>query len=133
MPPDQRQSLDPAHQVDHILVQHHLSQGRADEALKVVQQALRSNAVLGSARQDLSRLLIQRGGQNVIEDTAVTSQDVSSRNDLSSCLRTASVARAKFGTADVSVQKDGERALVLEPWNVDNILALGYIRSKLSK
>ncbi|KAG8720783.1 Superkiller protein 3 [Ceratobasidium sp. 394] len=131
MPPNQRQLIDPVRQVDHILVQHHLSQGRPSEALKIVQHATRSNAVLGTARNDLSRLLIQQGDQKALESTAVTSQDVDHRGNLSTRLRTSSIAKAKFGSADVSAQTGAERALVLEPWNTDNRLALGYIRSKL--
>ncbi|KAG9127255.1 Superkiller protein 3 [Ceratobasidium sp. 392] len=131
VPPNQRQLLDPARQVDHILVQHHLSEGRTGEALKIVQQAVRSNAVLGTARKDLSRLLIQRGDEKVVESTAVTSQDAGKRSDLSFCLQTASIAKAKFQSVDISVQKDAERALVFEPWNGNNRLALCYVRSKL--
>ncbi|QRW08082.1 superkiller protein 3 [Ceratobasidium sp. AG-Ba] len=133
MPPDQRQSLDPAHHVDHILVQHYISQGRPDEALKVVRQAVQSKQILGTARKDLSTLLVQQGGEKVVESTAVTNWDSNNRNELASALRIASVARAKYMGADVGAQKDVERALMLEPWNLTNRVALGYVRGRLQK
>jgi superkiller protein 3 len=133
MPLDQRQLLDPVRQVDHILAQHHLSQGRANEALKIFQEAVRTNDVLGTARRDLSRFLIQQGNDSAVKSSGVTGHDDNDRKRLSLSLRTASVAKAKSTSIDVPVQKDAERALVLEPWNMDNRLALAYVRSRLPK
>lgn len=133
MPLDQRQSLDPARQVDHILAQHYISQGRVEEALKVVQNATQTKLVSSTARSDLSRFLIQQNNSSAVESTALSANDLADRNGLSLSLRTASLAKAKLATVDVSVQKDAERALVLAPWDTDNKLALAYVRSKLSE
>lgn len=132
MPLEQRQSLDPARQVDHILAQHYISQGRVEGALKVVQNAAQSKIASGTARSDLSKFLIQRGDSSAVKSAAVSANDLTDRNGLSSSLRTASLAKAKLATVDVSVQKDAERALVLAPWDTNNKLALAYVRSKLS-
>lgn len=133
MSPAQRQGLDPGHQVDRILAQHYLAQGRVDEALKVVQNAVHSNTAPGAAKKNLSQFLIQQGNKDAVEIATAALKNVNDKKDLGPFLRIASIAKAKSTSIETAVQKDVERALILAPWELENRLALAFVRSKLQK
>ncbi|KAF8757237.1 Tetratricopeptide repeat [Rhizoctonia solani] len=126
MPTEKRQVLDPGHQVDRILVQHHIAQGNLDQALKVVRNAVALKSATTSSTRALLEFLVQTGDDKAVEVAISALKNISERNALSPLLRIAGVASAKVGKLEPSVQKGLEKAVMLAPWDERNYLALTY-------
>ncbi|KAF8739668.1 Tetratricopeptide repeat, partial [Rhizoctonia solani] len=126
MPTEKRQALDPGHQVDRILVQHHIAQGNLDQALKVVRNAVVLKSATTSSTRALLEFLVQTGDDKAVEVAISALKNISERNELSPLLRIAGVASAKVGKLEPGVQKGLEKAVVLAPWDERNYLALTY-------
>ncbi|PIL34098.1 hypothetical protein GSI_03809 [Ganoderma sinense ZZ0214-1] len=131
LPLDQRHERDPEREVAYLLVQHHLGQGDAKQALSVAQRAVFAEPERTDARRELVSLTLQSGESAVA--LAVLGGSAETRGSfaelraslalhaVSLCLESGTVAEAL---------KLAQKGVMLSPWDQRGWETLAYVQSR---
>ncbi|KAK7056865.1 Superkiller protein 3 [Paramarasmius palmivorus] len=115
---DDRARLDPERNVDHLLLQHHLGQENASEALAVAQKAVHAEPARSTSRNQLATLLLQMHRYQSVLPTlsGTTSEHLDSRHGT---LKLKAVAEA----INCNIQKAielAQKSVMLRPFDMDS-------------
>ncbi|KAF9451265.1 protein prenylyltransferase [Macrolepiota fuliginosa MF-IS2] len=135
LPLDQRQELDINREVDYLLVQHHLSQGKIDKAVSVAQKEVLSEPGKPEPRIQLATLMIQKGERRSALALLAGTSSSGTKEDLVSTSTALVLHSVALCSTEASAQdkatslREIQRAIMLRPFNMKSWRALGYIRS----
>ncbi|KAI0743910.1 TPR-like protein [Daedaleopsis nitida] len=135
LPLDQRHERDPERDVTYLLIQHHLGQGDAQQALLVAQKAVHAEPERTDVRRKLAALPLQMGDSAaalaVIGSTAHTRADLGelraslALNAVALCLEAGELASDALELA--------QKGVMLSPWDRQAWETLAYVRSKATQ
>ncbi|TBU40919.1 TPR-like protein [Dichomitus squalens] len=137
LPLDQRHERDPEREVTYLLVQHHLGQGDAMQAISVAQKAVFAEPERTDVRRALASLAL-RGGQSA---TALAILGGSAQTEASFAEQRASLALHAVSLCLDRGNKDraaealrlAQKGIMLSPWNQRGWETLAYVQSRLSQ
>ena len=133
LPLDQRHARDPEREVAYLLVQHHLGQGDAGQALSVAQRAVFAEPERTNARRELVALTLQNGESAsalaVLQGSAQTQGGfVELRASLA--LHAVSLCLESGAGANIAVaSKLAQKGVMLSPWDQRGWETLAYVQS----
>ncbi|KAH9895045.1 TPR-like protein [Cubamyces lactineus] len=134
LPIDQRHERDPERDVTYLLVQHHLGQGDAKQALSVAQKAVYTEPERTDVRRELASLTL-RNGQSaaalaILGGSAQTQSDFA---ELRASLALHAIALSVEGGDGLTVSEAirlAQKGVMLSPWDKQGWEALAYVRSR---
>ncbi|RPD63776.1 TPR-like protein [Lentinus tigrinus ALCF2SS1-6] len=134
LPIDQRQERDPERDVTYLLVQHHLGQGDAQQALSVAEKAVHTEPERTDVRRNLASLTLQSGKSAaalaILGGAAQTHSDFA---QLRASLALHSVAlclESGTGATAAEALKLAQKGVMLSPGDRRGWEVLAYIRSR---
>ncbi|TFK87083.1 TPR-like protein [Polyporus arcularius HHB13444] len=134
LPIDQRHERDPERDVTYLLVQHHLGQGDAQQAVAVAEKAVHAEPERIDVRRKLASLTLQSGESSaalaILGGSAQTHSDFA---QLRRSLALHSVALClESGTGEEAAEalKLAQKCVMLSPWDKHGWQVLAYIRSQ---
>ncbi|KAI0356305.1 TPR-like protein [Trametes cingulata] len=132
LPLDQRHERDPERDVTYLLVQHHLGQGDARQAMSVAQKAVFAEPERTDVRRELASLTLRSGKSSaalaILGGSSQTQNDLA---DLRASLALHAVALCvESGEGVAEALKLAQKGVMLSPWDRRGWEAVAYIRSR---
>ncbi|KAF9222633.1 superkiller protein 3 [Gyrodon lividus] len=125
LPIERRQELDPRRDVTYLLVQHHLSQGDIERATRIAQKALHVEPSSLQLRRELASLTLQ-------QDDIPTTQAILEIDALKESVTEAkeTLALAAIAGKGKEAFRCAQKAVMLDPGNLQNWRTLAYVRAR---
>ncbi len=134
LPLDQRHERDPERDVAYLLVQHHLGQGDAKQALSIAQRAIFAEPERTDARRELVSLTLQSGesaaalailgGSAQTQGSFAELRAALALHAVSLCLESAAGANA------TEALKLAQKGVMLSPWDERGWETLAYVQCR---
>ncbi|KAI0915649.1 hypothetical protein AcW1_003803 [Taiwanofungus camphoratus] len=128
LPLDLRLGRDPGRDATYLLIQHHLGQGNATQALSIAQKAVFTEPSRPEIRHELASLMLQRGRSHATLAVLAGSAREDELTQLRDSLAFKAVARC-MNKEKQEAHKLAQKAIMLSPWKLRNWHALAYVRS----
>ena len=134
LPLDQRHERDPEREVAYLLVQHHLGQGDAKQALSIAQRAVFAEPERTDARRELVSLTLQSGESAAalaILGGSAKTQGSFAELRASLALHAVSLCLESATEANVTeALKLAQKGVMLSPWDQRGWETLAYVQSR---
>ncbi|TFK75308.1 TPR-like protein [Pluteus cervinus] len=132
LPPDRRRELDPARDVDYLLVRHSLEQGDIQKAISIAKSAVEYEPTSLKSRNALAELLLQDRQDETalaaLEGDQPAKHDDSKDVDAALCLQ--SVALSRSGTNQQEAIQKAQKAVIRSPWEIRHWQTLAYAKER---
>ncbi|KXN90207.1 Superkiller protein 3 [Leucoagaricus sp. SymC.cos] len=134
LPLDQRQELDTNREVDYLLVQHYLSQGKVNGAVSIAQKEVLLEPGKPEPRMQLATLMFQKGERKcamaLLSDAIANDQEDLTSTSAALALHSVAMCTPEAPVQDkVTSLREIQRAIMLRPSHERSWEALAYVRS----